>query len=69
MKIVELAGKLSLFEGEIVGIWVEQIVLYRLDMGMDGLGFIRIWATLPRRLVVWDGAPSPSALAASTAQC
>ena len=26
----------------------------------DGLGFIRIWATLPKRLVFWDGAPSPS---------
>ena len=25
----------------------------------DGLGFIRIWATLPRRLVFWDGAPIP----------
>ena len=26
----------------------------------DGLGYIRIWATPPRRLVFWDGAPSPS---------
>jgi len=25
----------------------------------DGLGFIRIWATPPRRLVFWDGVPSP----------
>jgi len=26
----------------------------------DGLGYIRIWVTLPRRLVFWDGAPSPT---------
>ena len=26
----------------------------------DGLGFIRIWATPPNRLVFWDGAPSLS---------
>jgi len=26
----------------------------------DVLGYIRIWATLSRRLVFWDGAPSPS---------
>ena len=26
----------------------------------DGLGHIRIWATPPKRLVFWDGAPSPS---------
>ena len=25
----------------------------------DDLGYIRIWATPPRRLVFWDGAPSP----------
>ena len=25
----------------------------------DGLGYIRIWATPPRRLVFWDGAPNP----------
>ena len=25
----------------------------------DGVGFIRICATLPKRLVFWDGAPSP----------
>ena len=25
----------------------------------DGLRFIRIWVTPPRRLVFWDGAPSP----------
>ena len=25
----------------------------------DGLGYIRIWATPPRKLVIWDGAPSP----------
>ena len=25
-----------------------------------GLGYIRIWATPPRRLVFWDGAPSPT---------
>ena len=24
----------------------------------DGLGYIRIWVTPPRRLVFWDGAPS-----------
>ena len=28
----------------------------------DGLGFVRIWATPPNRLVFWDGAPSPSRL-------
>ena len=26
----------------------------------DGLGYISIWATPPRRLVFWDGAPGPS---------
>ena len=26
----------------------------------DGLGYIRIWATPPNRLVFWDGAPSTS---------
>ena len=26
----------------------------------DGLGNIRIWATPPKRLVFWDGAPSPT---------
>ena len=26
----------------------------------DGLGYIRIWATPPQRLVSWDGAPSPT---------
>jgi len=25
----------------------------------DDLGFIRIWATPPNRLVFWDGTPSP----------
>ena len=25
----------------------------------DGLVYITIWATPPRRLVFWDGAPSP----------
>ena len=25
----------------------------------DGLGYIRIWVTPPRRLVFWDGLPSP----------
>ena len=25
----------------------------------DFLGYTRIWATPPRRLVFWDGAPSP----------
>ena len=25
----------------------------------DSLGYIRIWATPPRRLVFWDGSPSP----------
>ena len=25
----------------------------------DGLAYIRIWATPPKRLVFWDGAPSP----------
>ena len=25
----------------------------------DDLGYITIWATLPRRLVFWDGGPSP----------
>ena len=25
----------------------------------DGLGFIRTWATPPRRLVFWDGVPGP----------
>ena len=25
----------------------------------NGLEYIRIWATPPRRLVFWDGAPSP----------
>jgi len=25
----------------------------------DGFGYIRIWATPPKRLVFWDGAPSP----------
>ena len=24
----------------------------------DGIGYIRIWATPPRKLVFWDGAPS-----------
>ena len=43
----------------IVGTWVEQIVPRWLDVG-DGLGYIRIWAILPRRLVFWDGVPSPS---------
>ena len=28
----------------------------------DGLGYIRISATPPKRLVFWDGAPSPSLL-------
>ena len=28
----------------------------------DGLGYIRIWATPPKRLVFWDGAPSPSSV-------
>ena len=26
----------------------------------DGLGYIKIWATIPRRLVFWDGVPSLS---------
>jgi len=26
----------------------------------DDLEYMRIWTTLPRRLVFWDGAPSPS---------
>jgi len=40
----------------VVGVWVEQIVPPQLDMG-DGLGYIRIWLTQPRRrLVFWDGA-------------
>ena len=26
----------------------------------DGLRYIRIWATPPKRLVFWDGTPSPS---------
>jgi len=26
----------------------------------DGLAYIRIWVTPPRRLVFWDGIPSPS---------
>ena len=26
----------------------------------DGLGNIRIWVTPPKRLVFWDGAPSPA---------
>ena len=26
----------------------------------DGLRYIRIWATPPKRLVFWDGAPNPS---------
>ena len=25
----------------------------------DGLGYIMIWATIRRKLVFWDGAPSP----------
>ena len=25
----------------------------------DSLGYIRIWVTPPRRIVFWDGAPSP----------
>ena len=50
MKIVELAGRLFVRAG-IVGIWVEQIVPHRLDVGMDGLENIRIWATPPKRLV------------------
>jgi len=25
----------------------------------DSLGYIRIWTTPPRRLVFWNGAPSP----------
>ena len=29
----------------------------------DGLGYIRIWATPPRRLIFGDGAPSPSIMA------
>jgi len=26
----------------------------------DGFGYIRIWAILARRLVFWNGAPSPT---------
>ena len=53
----ELTGRLFVREGEC---W---------DLGQtnsptsarhgDDLGFIRIWVTLPRRLVFWDGALSP----------
>ena len=56
MKIVELAGRLFV-RGGIVRIWVEQIVPHR---RVDGLGYIRIWVTPPRRLVFWNGAASPS---------
>jgi len=37
-------------EQQTVGIWVEQIVPHRLDRG-DGPRYIRIWATLPKRLI------------------
>jgi len=47
-----------MFDDELVGIWVEQIVSHRLNMRIF-LG-IRIWATPSRGLVFWDGAPSPS---------
>ena len=38
-------------------VWVEQIVPAR---RRDSVGLISIWATPPKRLVFWDGAPSPS---------
>ena len=57
MKIVELAGRFFV-RGDC---W---------DLGRtnsptsarrgDGLGYIRIWVTPAKRLVFWDGAPSPS---------
>ena len=58
MKIVELAERLFVRRGDC---W---------DLGRtnsptsarrgDGLENIKIWATPPKKLVFWDGAPSPS---------
>ena len=58
MKIVELVGETLCSRGDC---W---------DLGRtnsptsarreNGLENIRIWATPPKRLVFWDGAPSPS---------
>ena len=49
MKIVKLEGRLF-DRGGIVGIWTEQIVSHRLRRE-DGLEYIRVWATLLKRLV------------------
>jgi len=48
----------SFFEGEIVGNLGRTNSPTSARHG-DGIGFIRIWATPPNRLVFWDGVPSP----------
>ena len=57
MKIVELAGRLFIRGGDC---WdLGRTNSPRSARRGDGLGFIRIWATPPKRLVFWDGAPIP----------
>ena len=63
MKIVELAGETLCSRGDC---WdLGRTNSPTSDRRGDGLGYIigyiRIWATPPKRLVFWDGAPSPSA--------
>ena len=58
MKIVELTGRLFV-RGGLLGFGSNKYSPTSARRG-DGLGFIRIWATPPNRLVFWDGAPSPS---------
>ena len=54
---LNLAGRLFVREGIIGFVRTNSHTSARHG---DGLGYIRIWATLPKRLVFWDGAPSIS---------
>ena len=51
----KLAGGLFV-RGEIVGIYANKCPTSARHG--DGLEYIRIWATSPRRLIFWDSAPS-----------
>ena len=58
MKIVELTGETFCSSGDC---WdLDRTNNPTSARHGDGLGYIRIWATPPKRLVFWDGASSPT---------